>query len=328
VKLSVIQVGVGGFVRGWLRTLLESDLADLAGIVDISDEALANARETHSLPQEMCFKDQAEAVAATSPQAVVCVTPPQFHKDVALAAAGAGLHCITEKPLSDDIASAREMVTAFDDAGLTLMVSQNYRHQPPARAMRQAISDGRIGDVGAAEVRFFKGPHFGGFREEMAYPLVKDMAIHHVDLMRYLTGLDPLAVSAVSWKPTWSWFNGDPSVSAVFEMTGGAVVTYNGSWVSAANETSWSADWRIEGPAGTITWIGDDVTLHTVEGAEALEPLAPPYENLEESLHQFVSAVENGTEPVTSGRDNLKSIEMVFRIIEAAEAGRRIEFTE
>jgi len=327
VKLRVIQVGVGGFGRGWLRTLVESEFAELVGIVDVSDDSIAAAREAHELPADICFKSPAEAIAAASPQAVVCVTPPQFHKDVALAAAEAGLHCITEKPLSDDLDSAREMVAKAKDAGVTLMVSQNYRHQPPARAVRKAVADGVIGEVGAVEVRFFKGPHFGGFREEMEYPLVKDMSIHHVDLMRYLTGQDPVAVSAVSWKPKWSWYDGDPSVSAVFELTGGAVVTYNGSWVSGADETSWNGDWRLEGSEGTITWADDDVTLYTSEGAEALEPVAPPYESLEESLHQFVEAVENGTEPRTSGRDNLKSLEMVIRIIEAAESGRRIEFT-
>ena len=63
---------------------------------------------------------------------------------------------------------------------------------------------GDLGTVSAAAVQFFRGPHFGGFRETMAYPLVVDMAIHHFDLMRFLLDRDPVAVSGRSWNPPWS----------------------------------------------------------------------------------------------------------------------------
>ena len=159
--LKVAQVGVGGFGRGWLKALVESDLAELVAIVDVSGEALAAARENHGIGESSCFSDLAGALERRSPEAVVCVTPPQFHGSVALEAAGAGLHILTEKPLSGELAAAREMIEAAGEAGVTLMVSQNYRHQPWARSVRRAISDGAVGEIGTVEVRFFKAPHFG-----------------------------------------------------------------------------------------------------------------------------------------------------------------------
>ena len=327
MALRVAQVGVGGFGRGWLKTLVETDLAELVAIVDVSEDALAAARDDHGIDEGLSFKTLAAATSQCRPEAVVCVTPPQFHTSVAVEAAQAGLHVLTEKPISDEMDSGHEMVAAADQAGVTLMVSQNYRHKPLARAVRKAVADGRIGELGSVDIRFFKGPRFGGFREEMEYPLIKDMAIHHFDFIRCVTGQDPVSVSATSWKPKWSWFRGDPSASATFILSGGAVVCYTGSWVSPEHQTSWDGDWRIEGDKGTITWVGDEVLLHSEGTAEPLSPDEPSYPNLEQSLHNFVTAIEKGTEPPTSGRDNLKSLEMVFRALEAAESGQRVHFS-
>ena len=53
----------------------------------------------------------------------------------------------------------------------------------------------RLGRLGLVACDVFKAPHFGGFRDEMAYPLLMDMAIHQFDLARDLIGSEPVSVS-------------------------------------------------------------------------------------------------------------------------------------
>lgn len=56
--------------------------------------------------------------------------------------------------------------------------------------------------------------HFGGFRDKMPSPLILDMAIHHFDLARYMSGADPVAVYAKEFNPAGSWYKGDVSATA------------------------------------------------------------------------------------------------------------------
>jgi predicted dehydrogenase len=74
----------------------------------------------------------------------ICV-PNRFHKEIALAAAGAGKMICCEKPLAMDGAEAEEMVAAVERAGTPNMVWYNYRRVPAITLARQLIDEGRIG---------------------------------------------------------------------------------------------------------------------------------------------------------------------------------------
>lgn len=88
------------------------------------------------------------------------------------------------------------------------MVSQSRRFSRQLTAFRRQIAS--IGPIGVVECEFFKVPRFGGFRDQMAYPLLVDMAIHQFDLVCDLAGCDlagcdPISVSCQSFNPSWSW---------------------------------------------------------------------------------------------------------------------------
>src|SRR5207247_4890068 len=116
-----------------------------------------------------------------------------------------------------------------------------------------------LGGVASVSVQFFKGPHFGGFREEMPYPLIIDMAIHHFDMMRFFLGRDATSVYGRSWNPPWSWYRGDASAAVTLKFGGDVVVSYNGSWCSVGMETPWNANWRFECENGVLVFQDDQV---------------------------------------------------------------------
>ena len=137
------------------------------------------------------------------------------------------------------------------------MVSQSRRWDAKHDVVRRVVTGGRIGALTTINCDFYIGAHFGGFRDEMASPLILDMSIHHFDLARFMTGADPVAVYAKEFNPRGSWYAGDVAASCIFEMTGGVIFTYRGSWCAEGCHTSWNGDWRLIGEKGTLLYDHD-----------------------------------------------------------------------
>lgn len=327
--MRFIQVGVGGFGATWVERLVRSESAEMVAAADIDGQALEAARARADLTPDRCFADFRRAFGEVEADAALVVTPPAVHAEVALTAIEAGLHVLVEKPFTDGMESARQVVAAAESAGATVMVSQNYRFRAWVRTIRALLDDGGLGAPDSVAVRFAKAPEFpGSFRLTMAHPLVAEMSIHHFDLMRALTGREPLSVYATTWRPEWSWFGHHPCAMVVFEFEGGLKVLYNGSWVTRGRETSWNADWTVECRDAVIELRDESIHLtmadHPGQDTE-VELQAMPCEGQEFALREFQRAVAEGREPEASGRDNLASMAMVFAAVQSADSGLPVD---
>src|SRR5207244_3960755 len=78
------------------------------------------------------------------------------------------------------------------------------------------------------------------------------------DAARFLTGADPVSVYCHSFNPRRSWYRGDASAIVIFEMTGGIVFSYRGSWCAEGQNTGWNSTWRVIGSKGSVQWDGAD----------------------------------------------------------------------
>jgi len=220
------------------------------------------AKAAHELRLDGLYtgSDLSAAIETTEPDFVVNVTSPEAHYGVTLEALRAGLPVLGEKPMADSMDRAREMVAAAERAGKVYMVRQNRRSNPNLAALRRMIVE-HTGTPAILNSDFYIGAHFGGFRDEMASPLLLDMAIHTFDAARYLSGCDPLAVYCEEFNPPWSWFRGNACATAIFEMTDGLRYTYRESWCGEGCHTSWEGAWRAVGPHGTVTWDGQSAPV-------------------------------------------------------------------
>jgi predicted dehydrogenase len=324
--MKVIQVGIGGMGNAWLRAVQASPVVEYAGFVEVNETIAAEQVMQYGLDGTRVFRTLGEALAAVDADGLINVTPPQFHQAVSIAALHAGLPVLSEKPLADTFAAAQAIVEAADATGVLHMVAQNYRYRSATQTLKQALTEAGMGAIGGATVEFFRGPHFGGFREEMAYPLIIDMAIHHFDLMRFFLAQDPRAVYGRSWNPPWSWFKGDASAAVTLEFGGGMVVNYAGSWCSQAREISWNGNWRFECTHGVVTMENDQVmTQRTGESPQPVAPVPMVREGQEYLLHEFYEAVTLGKPPTTTCGDNLKSLAIVFDVVKSFEQGAVVQ---
>jgi predicted dehydrogenase len=326
-------VGAGGMGRAWGRNLKEHDGVSVAGWVDIRPGAAAEAAESLALAGVHADEDLERALAEVKPDFVVDVTVPEAHRDVTLLALAAGIPVLGEKPMADSMEHAREMVRASEQAGKLYMVSQSRRYDARIKAYRSLI-EGETGALGILNSDFYLGAHFGGFRDEMASPLILDMAIHTLDAARYLSGADPVSVYCEEFNPGWSWYKGNASATAIYEMTGGLRYTYRGSWCAEGAPTSWEAQWRAVGPNGTAIWDGVGAPVADLVAEESgfqrqtrshtadVEQDVPG--GIAGSLRDFLRALETGAVPMGECHDNIKSLAMVFAAIESSAADRHI----
>jgi predicted dehydrogenase len=243
--------------------------------------------------------------------------------------------------MSESLASAKRMVDAANASGKLYAVMQNYRYQPAIRSLKAFLASGAIGSVQEIHTDFFLGAHFGGFRDEMAFPLLLDMSIHTFDAARFLSGADPLDVYCQSYNPGRSWYRGDASAVAIFQMTQGIVFSYRGSWCAEGQNTGWDSSWRIVGERGSVLWDGSDTFK-----AEAVDPDAPPAFIRKQKqmsrgsdmvtmpvtghaavIKEFVDCVATGRTPETICTDNIKSLAMVFAAVESGKARQKLAVT-
>ena len=331
-RVRALLVGAGQMGRAWAKNLTACDEVAFAGWVDIQPNAAAKAAQDLGITDCYTGEDLGRALAEVHPDFLVDVTIPEAHHDVTLQALAAGIPVLGEKPMSNTLERAREMVAASERAGKLYMVSQSRRYNAQLQAFRRQIAE-HIDDLGILNTDFYIAPHFGGFREAMDSPLILDMAVHTFDAARYLCDDDPVAVYCEEFNPPWSWYRGAACATAIFEMSGGLRYTYRGSWCAEGRITSWEGEWRAVGSNGTATWDGHNppivevpTTRHGLlseveQRTTAVEEIP---ESIAGSLRDFLHALKTGATPMGECHDNIKSLAMVLAAIESARTGKRI----
>lgn len=323
--LRLVQAGAGGMGRAWLRTIADNPDVDLVGLVDLDLAVARTAADEHGFGAVPVAASLDEL--GVEADALIDVTVPVAHPKVSVDALLRGLPVLCEKPLAESVRECLAMVAASEVSGKLLMVSQSRRYFRAGSAFGRQI--GELGTIGSLSCEFFKAPHFSGFRERMAEPLLVDMAIHQFDLARKLIGSEPVTVYCESYNPEWSWFDGNASASAVFAFANGTRFSFTGSWCAPGLETSWNGQWRASGRDGTATWDGDNPPVAELASGETLPAdLADDPEQIAGSLVEFVDAVRTSTTPQSEVHSNVISVAMVEAAVRSASLGTPVRIAD
>jgi predicted dehydrogenase len=339
MELKAALVGCGAMSRAWLQAATRIPNLRIVGLADLDAERAKCRATEFSLKDPVVASDVHALIAETRPDLLFDVVVPSARHEVVSAGLAAGCHVLSEKPMAETLADARDLVARAKAAGRIHAVVQNRRYLAGVRRIARAVRSGAIGAITSVHADFFLAPHFGGFREEMDHVLLLDMAIHSFDALRCMTGLGASSVYCREWNPPQSWYRRGSSAAAIFELENGAVFVYRGSWCAQGLPTSWESGWRFVGAKGALTWDGSDQIRIEVLGPGERRGLFDPITLVEPPplapedrvdghfgvLSDFVSAVRSGSEPETVGRDNIRSLSMVLGAIESADAGRRVE---
>lgn len=196
VRIGVL--GCGSIARAaHLRSLARAGGASVVAIADADQANLAAARAL--APRARATVEYPAVLEMPDVDAVIVALPPALHADVTLAALAHGKHVYVEKPLATSVAEAERVVAAGQQSGLTAMMGFNYRYNPIAEQARARVASGAVGKPMAARTVFSTAR-----REIPAWKrqrmtgggVLLDLAVHHIDLMRFLFGAEVTHVSA------------------------------------------------------------------------------------------------------------------------------------
>jgi predicted dehydrogenase len=337
VAFRSVVVGAGGVSDAWFPPLIAEEVEVAAVVVDHRIDAARARMEKHGIDAEVST-DLAAALEKARPDFVLDLTVPEAHCQVTCLALEAGCHVIGEKPMAASMDEAWKMVATAERTGRLYMVSQNRRWSAHHEAVRQTLAASAIGDITTINCDFHLGAHIGGFRDEMASPLILEMSIHHFDLARFLVGVDPVAVYANEFNPRGSWYKGNAAAICTFEMTDDVIFSYRGSCCAEGSQPSWDGDWRVIGSKGTLLYEQGQVPKAQVVARDTgfhrpLTDLAISVPELQTTdmhggLREMLRFLSTGEKPQTECHDNIKSLAMCYGAIESSRKASHLSIRD
>lgn len=335
--LRAVVVGAGSMGQWWARAVVASEVAELVGVADLVEgmPARSIAQSGAADPSAVAIgTDGVDLALRVGADILIDPTVPVAHHPVTVKALHAGIPVLGEKPVTETLPEALSLVAHQEVTGTPFMVSQSRRFFRAVRQLRAFVAEHGPTVLTSAFFELFV--EHEGFRAAQQHPLLRDMGIHAFDAARYITGTDPVAVTAHGTNPEWSVYAGDATVSCTFEMTGGSLFVYNGTWNTRGMPTGWNSEWRIAGRDGTATWDGTGAPqLSTADDAETARLMAqiaaedvPEPDQIDASLIEFATALREGRTPLCEVHENVLSFAMVEAAVASVERGTRVEIDE
>jgi predicted dehydrogenase len=332
-RVAVVGCGFAGEV--WIKYGLRRPDVELVGLVDTDAAAAERLRNRYDLACPT-FARLPDCLADGRPDIVFNTTPPAAHFDVVALSLAAGCHVFSEKPLAATLDEARLLVAAADANDRLFAVMQNRRYAPQVRSLRAFLDEQAPGCPLFVCADFFKPWTLGGFREEMASPLLVEMAVHTFDQARYLVGCRPAAVWCHEFSPAGSWLAGHAAAVCTFEFEDGSVFSFRGSWSAEGYETAWDASWRVTTTRLTVVWDGEGVPR--CEGRVSGGPRPQDGEVIEipvpivdagrdahdQCLDEMFDALIAGGRPETDCRKNISTVAMLDGALRSAATGAKV----
>jgi predicted dehydrogenase len=339
VKESVrfVIVGLGWWGRSWTDVLKIHPRAQLVAIVDPSAAARNWNREKLGV---MHFSDLDNALREVDADAVLVATPPKLHSSVLINALEHGKHVLVEKPLAASPGEIPGILRAVERSEAKVMVGQGYRFMDSATLLRQAFLSGKIGEIRAIRILFRQYVpdilNQGHLLYQLKHSILIDMANHHFDLIRFLTGREFSKALAFEYETPENVFRSPSSAFCLLTLDNGVSVTWDGDWCHDHPRTSWEGEWEFIGSEARMFWRGEQDSENknrfhpaiSVKRSDGSTEQVPFQESIGDRrvpvLDHFVESILQGRQPEPSVWDNLRVLRAVFSCIESSNSGREI----
>ena len=300
-------IGVGSMGQHHARVYRELPDVELVGVYDVDhDQAREVAEEHGTKPLSL------DGLVETA-DVVSIVVPTAFHKKMAERAIEAGTNILVEKPLAPTSEAAREIVQAAEEGGVTLQVGHIERFNPAVRAVSEFADE--LDPIALEAQR--QGPPVDRDGDD---DVVMDLMVHDIDVACALLDGEVTDVDATGTA------DGD-YVTASLTFDDDVVATLTASRVTPKKVRNMSVtadDCRVD-----VDYTSQDVTItrrtepEYVAANDGLRfrsetlverPTVNNGEPLKEELASFVESVREGTEPVVTGEDGRRVIELAEKI--------------
>ena len=323
--LRVAVIGMGPIGNRHAKIYRADPLAELVGVCDRLRERADDAAKRFGVPG---FLDAEKMLAALKPDVVSIATGGYEyggdHFEPTMQALEAGCHVLGEKPISNDIAQAEQMVATARENGRCYGINFNHRFTPAARVAKRWQTEGRLGHLLFLNMAMWiKNPN-----ESSPYFQIKALHPHTVDILRHFGG-EIVAVQCFATKAPgrniWS------TAHFSLQFQNGAVGGLTGSYDIERGHPMERCE--VAGTAGRFVLedMWREVTLYPAGNLEKTvytNPVFGGFRDFEDTfrdrLHRFLEQVSAGAKPDEidgSGADGLAAQKVLQAAIESLETG-------
>lgn len=344
-------VGAGAIATSSCRAIKSHGGAEIVAASDLNADRLKELCTEFEIGTS--YKTTDELFADKNVEAVYIGVPNKFHAPLAKAALEAGKHVILDKPFAMNYAEAQEVADTAKAKGKMLMIGMNQRYRAESQKIRQAVADGKLGDVYHGKAFWFRragipklGTWFGNKAVAGGGALL-DIGVHLLDLCLFC--MDSFESEAVFGK-TYSvfgkrglgeggWgksdfnkdivFDVDDFASAFIRFKNGSTVTLDVSWAAHAEHGNRN-DVHLYGSEAGASLYPDKMFRFNddyASGYEVIEGVGGK-PNLEhcDRFHNFINAINGDEEPLTSVHQSLQVQRILDAIYESCATGDLVKF--
>lgn len=333
------MVGAGAWSQPQLDAWSRVSGAQITSICDRHPDRSAPLREKYSIPE--VFQSCSEMLEKGAIDFLDVCTRPYSHEDLVGLAIERKVPVLCQKPFCESVEAAERLAKRAKDAGVSVVVNENFRWQSWYRKIKDVIDGGQLGTLFLA--RFLERdtitmPHFNhpqAYFKEMPEFLLYEMGVHYLDTFRFLFG-EPKSIFAKTIQVSQE-VKGEDAYVAVLDF-GGLTATIQNSWASRqivgydipARSESFRPPpvFEIEGTRGTLILRADrTLFLQTHDGITQTWELPEdtrPRSRVEAQQH-FIDCLRSGEEGETSAARYVRTMKLVSAAYESARSGAAIQ---
>ena len=300
-------VGTGGWGKNHVRVL--NELHCLAAVCDMDESRVDTFSKNFHVPgysslETMLKKENLDAVT-------IC-TPATTHFQVATQALTAGVHAFVEKPMSTSVKDGELLIDAAKKANRFITVGFIERFNPPITALKQMISEGRLGEPILLE--FHRENRRGLSISDVG--IVKDASVHDIDTACWLFGEAPRVVYARVGAALVPLEHED-FATIMLGFSGQKTAFLVTNWITPNRVRTMSA--VFSGGVVDVDFVTQQTSIH--EGATTTVPTRPFQEPLMLELKGFVDAVGEKRQPLVTGKDGLNVLRVAEAVLASSASG-------
>ncbi|MFK7892784.1 MAG: Gfo/Idh/MocA family protein [Granulosicoccus sp.] len=333
-------IGCGFFSVNHLQAWRDIEGVEIVALCDVDAGRLKLLGDQFAIADR--YTDADALFAAGGFDFVDVATTVDSHLELVMLAAEHKVPVICQKPFAKDLKTAGMMVNAAEEAGIPLMVHENFRWQVPIQAVKRTLDSGEIGTPFWGRFSFRSGYDVFANQPYLAEGerfIIEDLGIHVLDIARYLMG-DVLSATARTSRINPSIAGEDVATVLLDHVTGYSSVVDCSYASKLENDPFPQTLIEIDGSLGTIRLSNDYQVMVSTQAHGHIqsrqEDVAPPllswaekpWHGIQHSVFaiqsHWIDCLENTLEPATSGEDNLKTLALVEAAYQSASTGKLI----
>lgn len=290
--------------------------ATLTAIYDTDSDRGQQASESYNVP---FFRKMAQFLAQSIDVVLVC-SENALHKEMVIAAAKAKKHILCEKPIATNLADAKEMIAVCEENEVKLSIAYPVRYSAPIRELKQAIDAGELGEIIAIRSTN-RGQNPGGWfiDEKLAGGgAVLDHTVHMVDIMRWYLNSEAIEVTAFADRYFTELDTDDAGIMTIV-FDNGVIASHDASWSRFPQFPTWG-DVMIEviGTKATrkVDVFNEKLNVYSKD-AKSLTHQYSGNDTDFDLIVDFLRSIEQEQQPMISGYDGLKSLEIALKAYES-----------